>query len=96
MGRLDWWNVRAEHNAWEWAAQRAMYEVCPFGEKRDDLRQAINTLAIARSVTWSEVSEDDCRNLLNNLCDYLPCDKQHDITAEADMNALERMKRKVE
>lgn len=87
VGRLDWWNVRNEHTPYEWTVQRLLYEVDPFGERRHDLRAAINTLFIRNATV--EMTEDDAREMLNSLTKYLPC-HQND-KSDFDPVALQRM-----
>jgi hypothetical protein len=87
---LDWWNIKAEHSAWEWAAQLAMYEVAPFGERRSDIRSAFH-FANLMAVQATNIKDADFRQAVEHLCDYLPCDR--DGEDFVDMDALRRMKR---
>jgi len=92
VGRLDWWNIKAEHTAYEWAAQKAMYAVCPFGERRADMRTAINTLTLLTSQMspQNRPSDDDLNLILNSLQNYLQCYKTEELEFDAD--ALKKVK----
>ena len=90
IGRFDWWNIKDEHTAWEWAAQLAMYEVCPFGERRQDVRSGYHTAQIVASHSV-DLKQDDFESMVTGLIDYLPCDQ--DQSDKVDMDALKRMKR---
>jgi hypothetical protein len=69
-----------------------MYSVSPFGERRQDLRNAYHTANVIASHTTEQMSKDDFTELFTALCDYLPCDKR--IEDQVDLEALERMKKK--
>lgn len=88
---MDWWNLRGEHTEFEWAAQRALYEVCPFGERRADIRHGLLTANLIASMQVNEVTEGDFQAMVQALATYLPCDKDQDEVV--DMDALKRMKR---
>lgn len=91
VGRWDWWNLKAEHTAWEWAAQLAMYAVAPFGERRADIRAAFNT-ANLMAVQAGNMKTADFRGAVEHLCDYMPCDR--DGEEFVDLDALKRMKQR--
>jgi hypothetical protein len=88
---LDWWNIPGEHTEWEWAAQVAMYDVSPFGERRQDLRAGYHTAhMIAAQAT--ELDDHLFGEMIDQMISYLPCDRD-DGEETADMDALARMKR---
>lgn len=62
VGRLDWWNVRDEHSPYEWALQKALFAVEPWGEDRADLRAAVNTQQIV-AAHGVALDEDDFAKL---------------------------------
>jgi len=92
VGRWDWWNLKAEHTPYEWAAQRALYEVAPWGERRADLRAAFVTANLMCSQSSQERSDEDFQAMVESLASYLKCDCDND-DEEADLTALERMKK---
>ena len=67
-----------------------MYAVCPFGERREDLRAAINTVFSVVSQSPKEVAVDDAREMIRSLAEYLECERTKDED-EPDMEALKRM-----
>lgn len=90
IGRFDWWNIKDEHTAWEWAAQLAMYDVSPFGERRQDLRAGYHTAQIIAAQSM-DMKQDEFAAMVEGLIDYLPCDQ--DQSDAVDFDALKRMKR---
>lgn len=44
IGRLDFWNLPDELTAYQLTALQAAYEIDPWGEQRDDMRIAWNTM----------------------------------------------------
>lgn len=93
VGRLDWWNIKGEHTAAEWAAQVAMYEVAPFGERRHDMRMAVMTanLMTMQSANKDKMTQDEFREMASDLMKYLPDESSYEDAA--DMEALERMRK---
>ena len=89
VGRLDWWNIKDEHTAYEWAAQVAMFYVCPFGERRADLRTAVSTAHLIGIQSAQRIEEAEFGELVRNLSDYLKCYSPN--TDEVDMTALQNM-----
>ena len=89
-GRFDWWNIKGEHTAWEWAAQLALYAVCPFGERRHDMRSGFHAAQMIAAQS-EDIKQDDFAAMVEGLIDYLPCDQ--DQSDKVDMDALKRMKR---
>ena len=66
-----------------------MYEVNPFGERRQDIRSGrIGAYIVASH--FAEVTDEAFAEMSSNLCNYLPCDQEHDEIFDAD--ALGRMK----
>ena len=91
VGRLDWWNIPAEHTSYEWSLQIAMYEICPFGERRQDLRSGHHVSNLIAAQQMVTMAEDEFHDLKDLMCSYLPCDR--DTEEAADLDALDRMKR---
>jgi hypothetical protein len=89
VGRLDWWNIKDEHTAYEWAAQVAMFYVCPFGERRADLRTAVSTAHLIAMQSAKKIEDAEFGELVRNLSDYLKCYSPN--TDEVDMTALQNM-----
>lgn len=90
VGRLDWWNVYAEHTDFEWAMQMLMYQVYPFGERRADLRSGFHTANLIASQSAERISEGDFRDMIESLAAYLPCDQ--DLEEDVDFAALNSLK----
>lgn len=67
-----------------------MYAVCPFGEKRSDLRSAYHVTSLMASQSTDEINDEDFRETVRALCDYLKCDQ--DQTDAVDHEALRRLK----
>ena len=93
-GRWDWWNIRDEHSPYEWAVQRLLYAVDPFGPERDDARHAWNTVHDVARTSMNQIDETDLRDLLKTLRAYLKC--QEDPETEIDMAALQKVKQHAE
>lgn len=70
-----------------------MYSVAPFGERRQDIRAAINTLTamLAHSTPENKPSEQDLQEMLTALQNYLPCYKSTEL--EFDPDALARIQK---
>mgnify|MGYP003656259630 CR=1 FL=1 len=67
-----------------------MYEVAPFGERRQDLRAGYHSAQIIAGQAV-DMKPDEFSAMVEGLIDYLPCDQdQSDVV---DMDALKRMKR---
>ena len=67
-----------------------MYEVAPFGERREDLRAGFHTAQIIAAQA-EDIKQEDFSAMVEGLIDYLPCDQ--DQSDKVDMDALKRMKR---
>lgn len=68
-----------------------MYDVSPFGERRQDLRSGLHASHMVAAQA-AEMDDDEFSELIGNMISYLPCDKD-DGEETADMDALARMKR---
>ncbi len=53
-----------------------MAEIEPFGDDREDIRAAVNTIAIRMSFATGEVSQEDMQQEFENLTCYLDINKQ--------------------
>jgi hypothetical protein len=69
-----------------------MYAVCPFGERRADLRTAINTLTqlTSQMSPQNRPSDDDLSVIMDSLQNYLQCYKIQEL--EFDPDALKKVK----
>ena len=94
VGRLDWWNIKDEHTEYEWQCQLAMYLVAPFGERRQDIRQAYHTAHIMTADLTTPLPDSEWMALVTHLSTYLQCDQDKDDAV--DLDALKRMKEKQE
>lgn len=81
IGRWDWWNLKAEHTAYEWALQRAAFNVEPWGGTRDDIRTAISTVAMIQHGIGS-VSEDGAKELFDHMTGYLSPRPSNELTPD--------------
>lgn len=91
VGRLDWWNIKAEHTPYEWVCQIAMYQVNPFGERRADIREAISATNQILASAGAKVSKQDAQALFESIRDYLKCNEQTD-EEDVDFEALKKVK----
>ena len=88
LGRHDWWNLRDEHTPYQWQCQLAMYSANPWGERRADLRAAVNSTSIRLAFASGNVQESDINTIVHSLSHYLPCDRDNDEEIEVDQAAL--------
>lgn len=91
VGRLDWWNIKAEHTPYEWACQIAMYQVNPFGERRADMRSAVSTTNQIVAGSSTKLSGDDVQSLFASIRDYLKCNAETD-DEDVDLRALQKVR----
>lgn len=89
MGRLDWWNIKAEHTPYEWTVQIAMSEAEPFGDERADMRHAVLVANQMAASAGGKLSDEEFAGLIRALSDYLGDSKAED---EVDLEALEKVK----
>jgi hypothetical protein len=69
-----------------------MYTACPFGERRADMRAAVNSARVIAATSMSETVADDFGENVQALQQYLKCEQDHEESA--DLTALQRMKAK--
>ncbi len=77
VGRLDWWNIKAEHTPYQWACQWILFSLDPPGDQRNDLRSAYHT---ASAIAWNgqqKLTPEQFSTLLESLQKVAPVDK-HD------------------
>lgn len=91
VGRLDWWNIKAEHTPFEWACQIAMYQVNPFGERRADMRTAVSTTNQIVASVPAKMSSEDVQTLFSSIRDYLRCHQETEDD-DVDFEALRKVK----
>lgn len=70
VGRLDFWNLDKELTPYEQAVWRASEIVEPWGEKRADMRMAMQTLSVMQSRRTTLFSEEERRSILRGLLNY--------------------------
>lgn len=93
VGRLDWWNIKAEHTPYQWACQKAMFEVNPFGDRRADIRAATSTTHSIVAGVHGEVNKEQVAALHRSLRDYLKCyAASEDDGEDVDYEALKKVK----
>lgn len=88
VGRFDWWNIKAEHTSYEWAAQIALYSVSPYGDRRTDLRNAYHTAHMIVSNRTKQPETEEFREMLFALMSYLQCDQRDPAEEQIDESAL--------
>lgn len=70
VGRLDFWNLDKELTPYEQAVWRASELVEPWGDRRADMRLAMQTLSLMQSRRTSLFSDEERRNILKPLLNY--------------------------
>jgi hypothetical protein len=70
VGRTDWQNLAKEHTPYELAVWRAYERIEPFGERRADMRMALQTLSLIQSTRTRSMSGSDMKELLSALTNY--------------------------
>lgn len=79
----EWVEIYESHTPYEWLMQRTLAAVDPWGDDRDDLRAALNTLA-------NYPGTGDKQELLQALLGYIEINKAAEHVGPADMRrALE-------
>lgn len=71
-----------------------MYAVCPFGERRQDIRQAYHTAHLMAAASMSEIKAEEFNATVDHLSSYLKCDSQTEEDTFFDSEALQRVKEK--
>ena len=77
---------------YQWAVQKALYEVAPWGERRQDLRTALQTANIIAAQSAEKIPDEAFGEMVRTMITYLKCEQDPEDTV--DMDALARMKRK--
>ena len=67
-----------------------MYQVDPFGERRQDLRQAWMTAMQIAATSPSQISDSDLSEMITALRTYLKVHENNEETV--DLTAVERVK----
>ena len=94
VGRWDWWNLRKEHTPFQWALQRTIAIVQPYGERRADMRAATMTANLMAMQSTEPVADDNFREMIGTLTNYLK--DASDYEEEADIAAARQIARKDE
>lgn len=68
-----------------------MYEVAPFGERRDDYRMAVCTANLMAMQSSREISQEEFSKTLSALANYLPTSEVDED--KADLQALKDMQK---
>lgn len=70
-----------------------MYWVCPFGERRADMRAAHHSANWIASQSMTKIEEAEYQAMVSHLMSYLACDIERDPNEmDVDPEALKRMK----
>lgn len=70
MGRLDFWNLPDEFSPYELSVLKVAYDIDPWGQERDDLRHAWNTVLFAISQAAKMPDESATQQMLDNLMQF--------------------------
>lgn len=87
---MDWVRIYELHNSYEWAVQRILNCVDPWGDNRADMRQAVNTARQIISQSVESVSEEELTGLIKRLAGYLKIHRPEQVIDE-DQQTLERI-----
>lgn len=90
--RWDWWNLRKEHTPFQWALQRTLAHVQPFGEARADMRAAVMTANLMSMQAKEPIPDEAFAEMVKALSSYLP--DESDYEDAADIEAARRIARK--
>lgn len=92
VGRVDWWNVKAEHTPYQWQLQRLMFELDPPGDQRNDLRSAIHTANVIASLAKTQMTAEQFAVLVKSLVNVTPLDRHDPDVMTVDAEALKVVK----
>lgn len=67
-----------------------MFYVAPFGERRMDLRMAVNTAHMMAMQSASKIEAAEFNQIIDGLSNYMPCDQSREN--EVDLQAIKNMK----
>lgn len=70
IGRLDFWNLPDEFSPYELSVLKVAYDIDPWGQERDDLRHAWNTVLFAISQAAKMPDESATQQMLDNLMQF--------------------------
>lgn len=70
-----------------------MYEACPFGERRHDIRQAVSTTNAIMWTSAKSIEASEAQAIYDKLLNYLRCyaDPENE-SEEVDHEALKKVK----
>ena len=89
VGRLDFWNVYAEHTPHQWKVQQILYSIEPFGEDRADLRTAVATARLIAMNASEPISDAEYKQEVDNIRFYLKVNQpKEDVLSPAQAAAL--------
>ena len=77
---MGWVEIYEAHTPYEWAMQKMLMAVDPWGDERDDLRHAINTTAIRGDA-------DNSSEVIDVLTHYLVATQRPSTVGPAAMKA---------
>lgn len=83
IGRLDFWNLPDEFSPYELSVLQSAYQIDPWGNERDDLRHAWNTVLFAISQAAKTPEESAMQQMLNNLLQFTEI-RQHQAENHVD------------
>jgi len=94
VNRWDWWNLRNEHTPFQWALQRTLYRIAPYGEQRSDMRAAMMTANLMAMQASEKIPEEQFSEMVKSLSSYLR--DESDYEDQDDLEAARMIARKDE
>lgn len=83
VGRLDFWNLNKELTPYEIALHRAAEVIEPYGDARNDLRAAMQTLHLVQIHCPNALTSDQRQRIIKSLTAYWK-EKDDDGTASPE------------
>lgn len=82
VGRTDWQNLVAEHTPYELAVLQTYENIEPYGERRADLRMAVQTLNLLQAQASKQFTPEQTEKIVAGLVNYLGKDEPQNITPD--------------
>lgn len=78
VGRPDWENLAKEMTPYQIQVWRAYEQIEPFGERRADMRMAVQTMNLLQAQSASAFTEDQTAEIVSKLMNYVGSDDRND------------------
>lgn len=85
--------MRSEHTPFQWASQRALYDVAVWGDRRSDLRVAIQTANLIAAQQAEPVPDEEFREMVRSMSSYMPGESSESEDDIFDAAALAVLKK---